>query len=161
MASKVNEQGLASVTRAVEAPASAVWATLSDGWLYASWVVGTSRVRDVDSSWPAVGSRIHHSFGVWPALINDESIVLQSVPEELLHLEAKGRPLGQARVELRISETGPQRCDVTIVEDVVKGPATLMPLPARQPMIAVRNREALLRLAMLAEGRHRATLSRR
>ncbi len=28
---------------------------LSDGWLYASWVVGASRVRDVDPRWPSPG----------------------------------------------------------------------------------------------------------
>ena len=36
------------VTRTVDAPAEAVWAVLADGWLYASWVVGASRVREVD-----------------------------------------------------------------------------------------------------------------
>jgi uncharacterized protein YndB with AHSA1/START domain len=149
------EQGRASVTRHVKAPAAAVWATLSDGWLYASWVVGTSRVREVDPSWPGVGSRIHHSVGLWPALIDDESIVVESVPNRLLHLTAKGWPLGEASVELRIDEVGSDRCEVTIVEDAVKGPGTLLPRPTRFPIIAVRNREALLRLALLAEGRHR------
>jgi len=54
----------------VTAPAEAVWAVVSDGWLYANWVVG-SRVRAVDPGWPAEGCRIHHSFGVWPAVIDD------------------------------------------------------------------------------------------
>jgi Polyketide cyclase / dehydrase and lipid transport len=161
MALDLNNQGRASVSRKVEAPASAVWSTLSDGWLYASWVVGTSRVREVDLSWPDVGSRIHHSFGLWPALANDETIVLESVPPRLLQLQAKGWPLGEARVELRINEIGAQRCEVSILEDAVKGPGTLLPRPARQPLIAARNREALRRLAMLAEGRYRAGLSRR
>ena len=68
--------------------------------------------------------------------------------------------MGEARVELQIDEVGPQRCDVTIVEDAIKGPGTLLPRPARQPLIVVRNREALRRLAMIAEGRHREGLSR-
>ena len=160
MAAKVDMQGRARVTREVAAPASAVWATLSDGWLYASWVVGASRVREVDPSWPGVGSRIHHSVGIWPALINDESVVVESVPTQRLHLTAKGWPLGEARVELQIDQDGPQRCTVTIVEDAVKGPGTLVPMMARQPLIVVRNREALRRLAMIAEGRHRESLSR-
>ncbi len=35
------------VARRIEAPPGAVWAVLADGWLYATWVVGASRVRDV------------------------------------------------------------------------------------------------------------------
>ena len=161
MALDLNKKGRASVSRTVEAPASAVWSTLSDGWLYASWVVGASRVRDVDLSWPGVGSRIHHSVGLWPALINDVSVVLEAVPERRLQLRAKAWPLGEAHVELRIDQVGAQRCEVTMVEDGVEGPGTLLPRPARQQLIVVRNREALLRLAMLAEGRYREGLSRR
>ena len=161
MATDVDKRDLAKVTRQVEAPATAVWATLSDGWLYASWVVGASRVREVDLSWPGVGSRIHHSVGLWPALINDVSVVVEAVPERRLQLRAKAWPLGEAHVELRIDQVGAQRCEVTMVEDGVEGPGTLLPRPARQPLIAVRNREALLRLAMLAEGRYREGLSGR
>ncbi|MDQ6715529.1 MAG: SRPBCC family protein, partial [Actinomycetota bacterium] len=61
------------VARRIEAPPGAVWAVLADGWLYATWVVGASRVRDVDLDWPTEGSRIHHSLGSWPALLSDET----------------------------------------------------------------------------------------
>ena len=161
MTANLSEQGRAKITHHVNAPASAVWATLSDGWLYAGWVVGTSRVRSVDLSWPAVGSRIHHSVGLWPALINDESVVIDAVPEHRLSLQAKGWPLGEARVELRIDEAGAQECDVSIVEDAVKGPGTLTPRLVRQPVIAARNVESLRRLAFIAEGRHREHLNGR
>ena len=50
-----------------------VFAVLNDGWTYPLWVVGASRIRDVDHGWPAPGSKLHHSFGVWPALIDDTS----------------------------------------------------------------------------------------
>jgi hypothetical protein len=114
----------------------------------------------VDHSWPAVGSRIQHSVGFWPALINDESVVVDAVPKHRLSIQAKGWPLGEARVELRIDEAG-AACDVSMVEDAVKGPGTLTPRFVRQPVIAVRNRESLLRLALIAEGRHREHLSSR
>ena len=29
-----------------------VFAALGDGWLYPSWVVGASRMREVDETWP-------------------------------------------------------------------------------------------------------------
>jgi len=122
-------------------------------------VVGASRVREVDPSWPAVGSRLHHSFGVWPVVVNDETVVMESVPDRRLVLEAKGWPLGEARVELRIDEAGDEACDVSLVEDAVKGPGLLVPRVARQPLIAIRNREALRRLTLIAQGRRRRELS--
>jgi len=33
--------------------AEQVWDVLGDGWLYPLWVVGASRIRDVDDGWPA------------------------------------------------------------------------------------------------------------
>jgi len=159
MTPETSDGGRARVTRHAEAPASAVWAALSDGWLYATWVVGASRVREVDPSWPAVGSRLHHSFGVWPVVVNDETVVMESVPDRRLVLEAKGWPLGEARVELRIDEAGDEACDVSLVEDAVKGPGLLVPRVARQPLIAIRNREALRRLTLIAQGRRRRELS--
>ena len=50
-------------TTVINASIDDVWSVLSDGWLYPLWVVGASRMRDVDPDWPAVGSRIHHSVG--------------------------------------------------------------------------------------------------
>ena len=56
------------VEREIAASADDVWAVLEDGWLYPTWVVGASRMRDVDDNWPEVGSRLHHSVGNWPLL---------------------------------------------------------------------------------------------
>src|SRR5690242_10003613 len=110
MVKSLNTRGRHRVVRVVRAPAAAVWAVLGDGWLYANWVVGTSRVRAVDPTWPDEGSRIHHSFGVWPAVIDDETVSLLAVPGERLHLKAKGWPIGEARVELSIIEGGAETC---------------------------------------------------
>ena len=44
-----------------------VFAVLSNGWLYPSWVVGASRIRAVEAAWPAEGAKIHHSFGIYPS----------------------------------------------------------------------------------------------
>src|SRR5919202_175516 len=102
------------VTRKVDAPPEQVWAVLSDGWLYPSWVVGASRMRAVSAEWPAVGSELHHSAGVWPAVVNDSTTVLESGPSRRLKLQAKGRPAGEARVEIRIEPKG-SGCVVTIL----------------------------------------------
>lgn len=143
------------IQRDVAAPASAVWAVLCDGWTYATWVVGASRVRDVDEQWPARGTRIHHAFGPWPAVIQDYTRVEASTPEQELVLKARGWPVGEARVILRLTPTGDATCRVDIVEDAIAGPGRAIPAAVRQAVIGPRNRETLYRLALLAEGRHR------
>lgn len=151
----LDPHGLARVTRSVQAPASVVWEVLADGWLYATWVVGASRVRGVDSTWPTPGSQIHHSFGVWPAVIDDETTCLVAEPGRRMVLRPQGWPMGEAEVILTITPVDEGSCDVEILEDAVKGPGTLVPRAARQPVIGVRNRETLQRLALMAEGRFR------
>jgi Polyketide cyclase / dehydrase and lipid transport len=131
-----------------------VWSVLADGFTYASWVVGASRVRAVDAGWPGVGSRIHHSVGSWPLLLDDVTEVLGCDPGRLLELQAKGWPAGEARVELELApsdEAGPGGCRIEMREDVTHGPARLVPAPVRQVAIAPRNEESLQRLAYLAE----------
>jgi uncharacterized protein YndB with AHSA1/START domain len=146
------------VSRSVAAPAEAVWAVLADGWQYATWVVGASRVRAVDHGWPAAGTRLHHSFGMWPAVISDSTVSELAEEPHHLVLTARGWPMGEARVEIEIVPDGPGSCTVSIAEDASSGPGRLVPLPVRQTMILPRNKEALKRLALIAEGRHREWL---
>lgn len=140
------------VGRRVHASPEQVFAVLSNGWLYPSWVVGASRMRDVEEHWPAVGSRLHHSFGVWPVLLNDSTQVLVCDPPRRLVMQARGWPAGEATVELRITPDG-DGSQVTLLEDATEGPGRLVPQPLRAAAIAPRNRETLRRLAFLAEGR--------
>jgi hypothetical protein len=144
-----------TVTREVAAPVDAVWKVLADGWSYANWVVGAARVRDVDPGWPAQGSRVHHSFGLWPLLIQDFTKVERSEPPRELELTARGWPAGEAHVHVSVRPAGTDRSVVTITEDAVSGPGKLIPAPIRHLLIAPRNRETLHRLALLAEGHHR------
>jgi short-subunit dehydrogenase len=148
-------EGAAVVTRRVDAPPSAVWAVLADGWLYPSWVVGASRVRSVENHWPAEGSLVHHSFGLWPAVIDDNTEVLYAEVDSELVLKARGWPVGEAHVHVVLSPDGEDGTEVRIREDAVAGPGQLLPLPLRQATIVPRNKESLRRLAFLAEGRYR------
>ena len=68
---------MSTTTRSVSATPEQVWEVLADGWLYPLFVVGASRMRDVDESWPAVGAKLHHSVGTWPLLIDDTTEVLE------------------------------------------------------------------------------------
>ncbi len=148
-----------TVSRPVAAPAEAVWAVLADGWQYATWVVGASRVRAVDQDWPRAGTRLHHSVGPWPAVISDATESEQAEGPRHLVLSARAWPVGQARVEIEVVADGPDGCTVSIAEDATSGPARLVPMPVRQAMVLPRNREALRRLALIAEGRHREWLA--
>ncbi|MEO7262862.1 MAG: SRPBCC family protein [Jatrophihabitantaceae bacterium] len=146
-----------SISRPIEATREQVWTVLSDGWLYAGWVVGASRIREVDPQWPAEGSTISHSVGSWPLLLDDDTEVLTCRPGRLLRVLARTRPLGEALVEIElISRPGLGACTVAIREDTVSGPALLVPAPLRQLALAPRNRESLRRLDYLVRGRARA-----
>ena len=136
----------------VDATPDAVWRVLSDGWLYPLWVVGATRMRDVDDHWPAVGARLHHSVGVWPVVIDDHTEVLDSVEGRMLELKARAWPSGEAEVVIRIEDRG-VGSTVTIDDDIVAGPGRLLPAPARALPLQIRNRETLRRLGWLAERR--------
>ena len=137
----------------IDASPQQVWEVLADGWLYPLWVVGASRMRDVDEHWPQVGARLHHSVGVWPGLINDNTEVLAAEPGRSLTLRAKGWPMGEAEVILEL-EPVDGRTLVRIIEKPVKGPGVLVPQPLVDPMLKWRNVEALRRLAYIVEGRN-------
>lgn len=142
-----------TVEREIQADAKSVWAVLADGWLYPCWVVGASRMREVDQLWPEVGSHLHHSVGNWPMLLDDRTEVLECRPFQLLRLKAHGWPAGAAEVVIELEpRPGGTSTLVRMREDASDGPARLVPRPARQLAIAPRNRESLRRLAFLAEG---------
>ncbi|MBC7723539.1 MAG: SRPBCC family protein [Burkholderiaceae bacterium] len=140
-----------AISRLMACPPEAVFRVLEDGWLYPTWVVGASRMRDVDDDWPAVGARIHHSVGVWPALIDDTTSVTEWDAPRHARFRARGWPMGEAFVQLDVKPRG-AGCVVRIAEDAVRGPGAIVPKFLRQAGIRFRNRETLARLAYLAEG---------
>lgn len=129
-----------------------VFAVLADGWLFPSWVVGASRMREVADSWPQKGSHLHHSFGVWPVLIDDTTEVLEYDPPRHIVLKARGWPIGEARVDLQV-KPHPDGALVRIQEEAVAGPGRLIPQAILDIPLQLRNAETLHRLAYLAEGR--------
>lgn len=143
---------MSTTRRTMAVDPSEVWAVLADGWLYPLWVVGASRIREVDDSWPTPTSRLHHSFGVWPAVIDDETQVMECTPLERLVLRARGWPMGEAHVDIRLEETTAGTI-VTITEEAIKGPGSLLPQVIQSPILDIRNRESLWRLDQLASKR--------
>ena len=129
-----------------------VWSVLADGWLYPVWVVGASRMREVDDTWPAVGSKLHHSVGLWPLVVDDNTEVTEATPGTSLSLRARGWPVGEAAVTILLRPVGAET-EVVIEEDAVSGPGVLVPKPLRGVTLKWRNTETLRRLAYLAERR--------
>jgi uncharacterized protein YndB with AHSA1/START domain len=141
------------VERVIDATPEVVFDVLADGWVYAAWVVGASRVRSVDDGWPQQGTRIHHSVGAWPLLVHDTTHVASSKPPHRLELDARVWPVGEAKVIFELAPEGMSRCRVRMIEDATKGPMRVVPYPLRTLAISPRNVETLRRLAYLAEGR--------
>jgi len=141
------------VRRETRASRQRVWAVMADGWTYSQWVVGNSRMRAVDPNWPEPGTTIHHSIGVWPAVINDSTVVESSIPEHQLVLIANSRPLGKARITLRLQDLDNGGCLIEMAEVPVTAPMKWLPEPLALAAIFPRNRETTWRLAAIAERR--------
>lgn len=141
---------MVTVTRAARCTPDAVLRVLADGWSYSTWVVGTARIRAVDPTWPETGTRILHSVGLWPALLDDETVVRAWDPERSIELRARGWPAGEARVLIEVTPVT-VGCLIRITEDADKGPGVLVPRPVRSAVIRPRNVETLRRLALIAE----------
>ena len=144
---------VAIVQRTVQAPPEKVFAVLADGWTYSDWVVGTVHIRDVDPSWPAPGSKLHHKAGPWPLSLKDSSTVVSMTPGRELTLKAGLWPLGQALVQVLLEPAGTNATLVTMKEDFEAGPLLALrnkvndlvlhrrrvvgaPAPARSPISA-------------------------
>lgn len=138
--------------RIVHTTPDRVWDVLADGWLYPLWVVGASRMREVEDHWPQEGATLHHSVGSWPLLLDDYTQVEECEPGKRLQLRARGWPTGEATVVVTLEAQGADTL-VTIEEDARSGPGKLVPAPLRQPPLAWRNSETLRRLAFIAERR--------
>ena len=145
--------GLMVVTRRrIQADPDTVFGVISDGWTFPSWVVGAVRMRAVEDAFPAPGSRLHHSVGIWPLMIQDHTEVTRCEPGKRLVLLARAWPAGEAIVDIELEPDGDGTL-VTMREDAVAGPGRLVPKPVRAVGLVVRNEESLRRLAFLAEQR--------
>ena len=137
------------VSRTSSAPPARVWRQLADPRSYAQWVSGTARIRRADDSWPAVGARLYHRFGLWPLRTDDRTEVLASEPPRRLVLAASALPWGSVRAELRLAAT-PGGTRIELCEEMLAGLGARLPAAA-QFVQRLRNRRSLARLVALAE----------
>ncbi|BDT89059.1 SRPBCC family protein [Nocardia cyriacigeorgica] len=137
----------------VPVPIEQAFAALADGWLYASWVVGASHIRVVDRNWPAVGTRIHHSVGLWPLTMQDVTKVTAVDPPHLLELDAHLWVIGAAWIRFELDEPQPRVTRIRMFERASRGPGAFIPGFAQDLVFTPRNQESLDRLAHLIIGR--------
>jgi uncharacterized protein YndB with AHSA1/START domain len=141
--------GSVTVSRHARVPPERIWACLADPYSFARWVAGTFRIRSADASWPAPGAELHHSWGIWPVQVRDRTTVIAADPPRRLVLEARARPVGAVRAEIRVL-TEPGGARVVLCEDLVEGWGARWPGLGRIVQY-LRNRRSVRRLAVLAE----------
>ena len=141
---------MATSRRFIPVPPEAVWRVLAEPASYADWVVGSKRIRDADHTWPAVGSRFHHTVGVGPFTIDDHTASVACDPLHRLELRAHARPLGVAKVVLEL-----EPCDrgtlLTITERPTGIQTPLALFPPLHVLTSLRNAESLARIERLAQ----------
>jgi uncharacterized protein YndB with AHSA1/START domain len=149
-----SRSAMTELSRHINATPERVFAELSDGWIYASWVVGASHIRAVDAAWPDAGARLQHRVGPWPLSIADFTEVLEVDAPNRLVLQARAWPFGEARVRLTLRpDAGGSQ--VSMKEVPTNGPGRVLDNPLQRVILRRRNRESLARLAALAENRPR------
>jgi uncharacterized protein YndB with AHSA1/START domain len=122
---------------------------------FGEWVVGAKHIRGTSGNWPSEGAKFHHTVGVGPLKINDTTGIEEMEAPERLVLDARAFPVGDARVDLRLIPTTDGSTQVVMIEEVVGGPAKLIPSLINERMIYLRNRRSLRRLRRLIL-RHRS-----
>jgi uncharacterized protein YndB with AHSA1/START domain len=143
---------MACTERTMNATPEQIWAVLADAKTYGDWVVGAKDIRTADGTWPQPGSALHHTSGFGPLTLKDNTKVLESDPPRHIVLEARGRPLGIARIEITLEPDG-STTKVKMVEEVVRPTPARTMSPALNPLIHSRNVETLRRLEELAKER--------
>lgn len=129
-----------------------VFDVLRDGRSYGHWVVGTRTIRDVDTGWPAPGTRLHYTVGHRPLRKDSVTTSRAYDPDALLELEVHAWPAGTAYVVLHAEPRGDD-VRVTIDEAPLRGPARWLHNPLADRLIGLRNVETLRRLEQQARRR--------
>ncbi|MCW2667927.1 MAG: polyketide cyclase [Frankiales bacterium] len=129
-----------------------VFDVLRDGFSYGHWVVGTRKIRDVDSGWPAEGTKLHYTVGYRPLRKDDVTTSRSYEADSRLELEARAWPAGTALIVLTAKAVDDGTL-VSIDEQPWRGIARTLHNPLADAVIKVRNVETLRRLEQQARSR--------
>ncbi len=145
-APRTEELDVARNTRVIaDASPRDVFDVLRDGSSFASWVVGTRTIRDVEEGWPRPGTSIHFTAGYWPLRNDDRTQSLAYQADVRLELEAQLWPAGTARIAIEVE---PVRSGVlvTLDEEPARGVLKNVHNPVLDGVVRLRNLETLRRL---------------
>ncbi|MHB1536394.1 MAG: SRPBCC family protein [Acidimicrobiales bacterium] len=140
---------MAVTTQVIPARPSAVWAVLADASRYAEWVLGAKAIRGQEGDWPRPGARFHHTVGMGPFRIRDNTEVRSCEPGRRLVLETRVRPWGVAIVSLEL-DADPGGTRVRMDESPIAPRLLRLLRPLLLPLTVARNQQALRRLGDIA-----------
>ena len=119
-------------------------------------VVGNSRTRAVSTNLAAARCGHPAPDGVWPLVINDETVVERlRAASRTWSARGDGAAGRAARITMRLAEI-PDGCRVQMIEVPIQGPISLIPDRVALMAIRPRNRECLWRLGALRNAWSRA-----
>lgn len=99
-----------------------VFSVLEDPATYPEWLVGASRITDVDENWPELGSKFSHRIGFGPFVIPGSTSMRVLDRSSELVLGAGMGILGEAIVRFQL-EAVPEGTKVTLEETLIRGAA--------------------------------------
>lgn len=133
---------MAKVTRHIRASRSEVFKALIRPETYPEWLVGCREIRDVDETWPEVGSSFHHRVGlIGPVTIPDSTSVREIETDRMLSLEVRARPFVKAQATFTLEDEGHddgQEVTRITLEEVPLGALESLK-PLLDPLLAGRN----------------------
>lgn len=146
---------MATIVTVLAAPPDRVFALLGDPRSLAYFVVGTKTIRRFDPDWPDPGAKVHHTVGIGPLALRDETEVREAEVDRQLVLDARIRPFGVFRVEFDLTPD-PEGTELAVNEYPLSGLAALPALAeVVDRLVKIRNVEMIRRLQNLVERRER------
>jgi uncharacterized protein YndB with AHSA1/START domain len=127
-----------------------VWTVLADGSRYAEWVVGTASSTPVRGTWPELGAALEYEVRLGPLTFTNKTVVRRCVEGSALELEAHAGPLGTARIAIELRTWG-EHTLVIVDEHPLQGAGSALHNAAVEPIIQLRHRAMLARLAKVCE----------
>ena len=129
-------------------PPDEVFEHLLNPWEYPKWLLGASKMRDVDDDWPTVGSKFHHTVGLGPLKVDDTSEILECDRPRRLVLKVKATPVVQGIVTFALVPTPEGGTVLTLQEEPALRIGGLL-RPALDPPTHMRNKGSLKQLGDL------------
>ena len=140
---------MAANAAVVGADADAVFEVLCRPDTYPRFIVGTRSVHRFDSSWPEIGSVVHHSQGVGPFVVRGRTFVTEVESGRLLVLRAELGRLGVHRLHFALAPVA-GGTKVEVEEHPIEGLSATLWNPVSEAMMSGRNRMLLRRLGAVA-----------